>query len=315
MEDLAAILSSGTNIIILHSNADADAVGSGLALALYFDNSTLLAPAGISRVGKKLLKEIPMEVLEDADLDGYDNIVVVDSCTDTMLGIQNFDWSRAIVIDHHSGASGRAFRHSLIDEKTVSTCELAWSLLKSDKIDENIGLALLTGIIGDSGNFHHAKANTLSTTSEVMEASGVDLAKAFSMFHMDDMDEVSQRISRLKGGQRLKYLREDTWLVAMTQVSTFESTVARGLINLGADVSFVASQKKNNYRITARANPKALGAGLHLGNLLRDVGEEIGAESGGHDGAAGLTGMGESEAILNICAEKALAFLVKANSK
>ena len=160
MEDLTAILSSGSNIIILHSNADADAVGSGLALALYFDNSTLLAPSGISRVGKRLLKEIPMEVLEDTNLDDYDNIVVVDSCTDTMLGIQNFDWTRAVVIDHHSGAGGRDFRHSLIDEKSTSTCELVWSLLRSEKIDERIGLALLTGIIGDSGNFHHAKADT-----------------------------------------------------------------------------------------------------------------------------------------------------------
>ncbi len=311
MEDLAAIFSSGTNIIILHSNADADAVGSGLAIALYFDNSKLLAPSGISRVGKRLLREIPMEVLEDANLDDYNNVVVVDSCTDTMLGIRDFDWSRAIVIDHHSGADGRNFRHSLIDEEATSTCELVWSLLKSEKIDEIIGLALLTGIIGDSGNFHHAKADTLSRASEIMEASGVDLERAFSMFHMDDNDDISQRISRLKGGQRLKYLRKDRWLVAMTQVSTFESTVARGLLNLGADVSFVASQNKNNYRITARANPKALGAGLHLGNLLRDVGEEIGADSGGHDGAAGLTGMGESEAILNICGEEALSLLTR----
>ncbi len=315
MEDISRILSSGSNLILVHSNADADAIGSGIAIALSFPDSFLYAPSGVSRVGKKLLKELNMDILNNAELGNYDNIIVVDSHSDAMLQLPGFDWTQALVIDHHPGSENKKFLASLIDEKAVSTCEIVWSLLchlgKNKDIGDDIALALLTGMIGDSGNFHHASPTTLNYAGQVLDASNISMEKAFSMFYMEAGDEVSQRISKLKGGQRLKYLRKGTWVVASSQVSSFESNVARGLINLGADVSFVASQDKMKYRITARANRRALDIGLHLGHMLRDIAEEIGAESGGHDGAAGLTGSGESEAILNICSEKTLAYLVK----
>jgi hypothetical protein len=49
--------------------------------------------------------------------------------------------------------------------------------------------------------------------------------------------------------------------------------------------------------------------GLHLGQLLGGVGEETDSDGGGHGGAAGLVGIGDAEAILNICMQKALEFL------
>ena len=313
-EEIKTMMSEGSNLIMVHSNADADAIGAAIALALYFDNSTIYAPSGISRVGKRLLAQIEIEAVDDAVLDDYTNLIVADCNSDNMLGIPDFNWSKAIVIDHHScDLSNRDFRASLVDDGATSTCELVWKLINTlpEESGERIGLALLTGIIGDSGNFHHAKPATLLATSQIMQASGVELEKAFSIFHIDGHDEISQRTSRLKGGQRMKYARKGGWIVAVTQVSSFEANVARGLLNLGADISFVASQSKENFRITARANPKALATGFHLGNFLRDVAEDMGGDSGGHDGAAGMTGMGESEAVLNICSEKAMSWLAK----
>ncbi len=314
LEDIKTILSQGSNLVLVHSNADADAMGSAIAIALYFKDSTIFAPSGISRVGKRLLAEVQMEAVESADQDDFINLVVMDCNSDNMLGLPNFDWSKAIVMDHHScEMANEKFRASFVDEDATSTCELVWRMMCKlpEGSEERIGLALLTGIIGDSGNFHHAKPSTMLSASEIMRASGLGLDRAFGIFHIDGHDEISQRTSRLKGGQRMRYLRKGGWIVAVTQVSSYEANVARGLLNLGADISFVASQKKENFRITARANPKALATGLHLGHFFRDIVGEMGGDCGGHDGAAGMTGIGESEAILNICSERALSWLAR----
>jgi hypothetical protein len=63
----------------------------------------------------------------------------------------------------------------------------------------------------------------------------------------------------------------------------------------------VGSQRGEEFRISGRANQTLVGAGLHLGNLFSEIGSENGCEGGGHDGAAGLSGMGDVEAFLHIC--------------
>jgi len=48
---------------------------------------------------------------------------------------------------------------------------------------------------------------------------------------------------------------------------------------------------------------------VHLGRLLGDVGAETTNGGGGHPGAAGITGTGDVEAILNMCVENSLRVL------
>ena len=52
-------------------------------------------------------------------------------------------------------------------------------------------------------------------------------------------------------------------------------------------------------------------AGFHAGSLMEEVGKELEGAGGGHDGAAGLSGVGDVEAVLNICLEKAISVLKK----
>lgn len=49
--------------------------------------------------------------------------------------------------------------------------------------------------------------------------------------------------------------------------------------------------------------------GFHLGKLLEDVGVETRNDGGGHGGAAGLVGVGDVEAVLNICMQRTMDFL------
>ena len=94
------------------------------------------------------------------------------------------------------------------------------------------------------------------------------------------------------------------YIVCVSQISTFEASVCSALISLGANVSFVGSQRDDEFRISARTRHDMVELGLHLGNLMAEIGEEIGCKGGGHDGAAGLSGTGDVEAVLNICMER-----------
>ncbi len=108
----------------------------------------------------------------------------------------------------------------------------------------------------------------------------------------------------MKGGQRLRYQSLGNYIVAVSQVSSFESDVSGALLSLGADIAFVGSQREDGFRISARATQTIVKEGLHLGNLMVDVGKENGCNGGGHDGAAGLSGVGDVEAMLNICIKR-----------
>jgi phosphoesterase RecJ-like protein len=118
--------------------------------------------------------------------------------------------------------------------------------------------------------------------------------------------DISERISQLRGAQRLKYWKVGEYIVASSQGSAFEASVCKALISLGADVAFVGSQRGDNFRVSARATQEMVRVGIHLGRLLGGVGSETSNGGGGHPGAAGITGTGDVEAILNISVENAV---------
>ena len=46
--------------------------------------------------------------------------------------------------------------------------------------------------------------------------------------------------------------------------------------------------------------------GIHLGEIMSGIGKETMADGGGHSGAAGLTGIGDTEAMLHICMSRTM---------
>jgi phosphoesterase RecJ-like protein len=163
------------------------------------------------------------------------------------------------------------------------------------------------GILTDTGYFKFAKPGALVAFSELMTLHDVHMDEAMGLIGVDI--DISERISQLKGAQRLKYWKIGDHIVATSQGSAYEASVCKALLNLGADVAFVGSQRGPEFRISARATPNLVRKGLHLGKLLGNVGSETTNGGGGHPGAAGITGVGDVEAILNISAENAMKFL------
>lgn len=297
-------------VIFLHSNADLDSVGSAVAIKLFFGNARLCAPAGISHLGKKLLAGMDIGASDVLDILQEEKAIVVDAHGDSSLGYGGIDWPSAIVIDHHRQTGEGIVGISYLDETATSTCELVWEVMgKPKKLDEKIGMALMAGILADTGHLRRGSHRTLAAASEILQASGLCMDDLVSVFNSADDQDMSRRISRLKGAQRLKHHRIGNWLIAVSEVGAFEGAVCHALLSIGADIAIVGSQRDDGFRLTGRATKSAVKAGIHLGNMMNAISQECMGEGGGHDGAAGLSGTGDVEAMLNICVHNCMGIL------
>ncbi|MBI0583599.1 MAG: DHH family phosphoesterase [Methanomassiliicoccus sp.] len=304
---IAKKLMSGKKVVLLHGNADPDALGSAYALYRSFPDVTVAALGGLDRLAKVMAINLEFEVESTVDLDQYDVVVAVDSSSRDQIGI-DVTGRDVVAIDHHSPCGDWDDEMFYCDEGRRSCAEIIFELLRvaGSPVDRPIGLALAVGMITDSGHFRFANSALLRTFSEVMETSGINMDEAMDLTDLEP--DVSERISQLKGAQRMRFDRLGDHIVAISLGSAHESSVCKSMLGIGADVAFVGSQRDERFRISARARQSTVRKGFHLGKLLDQVGGETSNSGGGHAGAAGLTGVGDVEAVLNMCMARTMDF-------
>ena len=79
------------------------------------------------------------------------------------------------------------------------------------------------------------------------------------------------------------------------------------MIVLGADVAIVGSAKKNGeIRLSTRASNRIVSMGFNLTEILEKICEINQGSSGGHPGAAGYNGKGDSEAMIEIAKQESI---------
>lgn len=301
----------GKTLVLLHGNADPDALASAFAIQRAFPGVAIGVPGGIDRIAKLLAKELGIETAAEVDAMSADRLLILDTSGPEQLDCE-FDLSKAIVVDHHAKNEKWAKAHTYYSDDSKSSCsEIIFDLLKASgrEVQKEVALALMFGVLTDTGYFKFAKPNTLRAFSELMSLYGTQMDEVMGL--VDVEEDISERISQLKGAQRLRYWKVGDYIVAVSQGSAFEASVCKSLLDLGADIAFVGSQRGETFRISARATQAIVRKGLHLGKLLGDVGSETTNGGGGHPGAAGITGTGDVEAILNISVENALQALRK----
>jgi nanoRNase/pAp phosphatase (c-di-AMP/oligoRNAs hydrolase) len=269
-------------------------------------------------MSKALLQALNEEVIEDPgpdDIERFERIFVLDTSTPTQLGALAEHLKGPIIIDHHlrnTSWDGLAEIYYCDDTKT-SCAEIIYQILKASAkpIERVTGIALMAGIITDTGRFKFAKPETFKTFMDIMSESGVQPDEVLQIVETDNNYDRSQRIAHLKAAQRLKYEMIADKIVVTSIVGAFESSACKYLLMLGADIAFVASQKGNELRISAKAKQALVKQGLHLGKFLNEVGLECDCDGGGHPGVGGLNGVGDPEAILKICTEKLRDWLLQ----
>ncbi len=294
-------LKNGKKLVLVHSNADSDAVGSAYALAQTFPNVTIGVHEGVNKSSKKLINKTGAEVVVNPNPDDYEKIFVVDTSTPSLLGNLAKDIRKPIIIiDHHAKTSWENAKLYYHDEKP-SCAEIIYEILKKAnfKMNKNVGMALLSGIITDTGRFRRADVETLKIFTSIMEETKITMDEVLSL--VEEKPDKSEKIALLKAGQRLKYETVNDFVLAYSMIGAFEGSASSALLSLGADVAVVGRQKNSEFVVIAKSKNNVP---VHLGRMMDEIGRETNTGGGGHKGAAGLNGIGDAEAMVNICVQK-----------
>ena len=306
LKEIAAELGSGGGTtVVLHGNADPDAVSSAFAISRAFEGVVIAAPGGLDRASKVLARQLDIDIAIESVPDSR-RILVLDTSGPDQIPVE-LDYSNAIVVDHHAkNSKWDVCRLYYCDDSKASCAEIVYELLKvAGRVpDKDVALALMAGILTDTGHFKFARPDSMITFAELMQLHGTDMDEAMGLVSMET--DPSEKISQLRGAQRLKYWKVGRRIVAISQGSAFEASVCKALVHLGADIAFVGSQRGETFRISSRATSEMVRVGVHLGKLLNGVGSETSNGGGGHPGAAGISGVGDVEAMLNISADNAV---------
>jgi nanoRNase/pAp phosphatase (c-di-AMP/oligoRNAs hydrolase) len=314
LSDIAANLKQGRKLVLVHGNADPDAMGCAYAIYRSFPEVTVATPGGMDRISKLIAEKLSFKIADQVDVGSFDKVVILDTSSPDQLAPISSLPERCIVIDHHARSERWSGHLYYCDDTKRSCAEIVYQMLKLAGVpfERETSLALLAGMLTDSGHFKYASPALMITFAEILQAQAIDIDEVYTF--TDAEPDLSERIAQLKGAQRLRFERIGDYLIVCSYGSAFESSVCKGLIAIGGDVAFVGSQRGEQFRVSARARQEVVRLGLHLGKLLEDVGTETANDGGGHGGAAGLVGIGDVEAILNICMTRTMDFLRKARN-
>jgi bifunctional oligoribonuclease and PAP phosphatase NrnA len=295
-------------LYLCHRNADPDAIGSSFALCRAFGGSIGVVD-DISRTGSSLAETLGACPIINRPLDDFDLVVLVD----TSVGMQVGGRLPACyaLVDHHLDAGLLEEALFYIQKPAKSTAEIVWRILKENgkKADRKAALGLLAGMISDTGRFKRATPEVFAAAAELLAEGGFAYEEAQEALSVPT--SISQRIAVLKAASRAEIVRQGDWLIASSAVNSFEGSAAMSLVDLGADVAFVAGRhgKSERVRISARSSREAARRGLNLAELLGEVGKAFGGDGGGHRSAAALEAHGKPSAILEACRKKAIESL------
>ena len=299
--------------IICHRHADVDAYSAALGLAELLQklngnvSTRIFTPDGLGLLAKKVQAAVFEEVNEEFEPSGESRFYVVDtghaSLLKDALAYLKTSKVEVVFIDHHppSDSTKEIALARIIDETASSTSEIVHMLFKEASVipTPKTSLALLAGILYDSQNLKLAKVRTLESVVELCRF-GANLQEAREMLWMQR--EQSEVIARLKGSQRLKIYRVGEWMLAATKIGSFHASVARALVELGADIAFAIGEHEEETRCCLRATQHFYKkTGLHLGiSIATKVAEANNGAGGGHPTAASLTLSTTQEKLYNM---------------
>ncbi len=296
------------NVLFLgHRNADPDAVSSTFALAEAF-GGTVGVVDHCSRVAAILVEELEIEVVYTPDPTDYDFTVVVDTSTRSQLN--NISLGDYGVIDHHSVSQLLDGASFYLHRNTDSNAEIVVDILRcmNAPIMERTAIALMIGIVTDTGHFRHASPGSFQAIAYLIERSGVSYSEALDML-AGTPQELSMRIAILEAANRAEIRTVGDWVLVASEAESFGAPAAASLTGIGADVSFVGTAQDGIMKVSGRANRDAVRCGVNLGMLLRDIGIERHGSGGGHAGAAGMEVPGDAETVLARCVEESTRIL------
>ncbi len=300
LEKLKKCITESSSIaLISHLNADPDSITSIVSLKALLRTLKKgikvkqVAPEGINEVSSRIISKFKENFETNLEIDKMDMVALVDTSSPILLGELESEFKtyrgRILIVDHHN-PSIHLPKESLkfIDENACSTCEIVLGLYNvlDVKPKRRIARLMLTGIAYDTGHFKIGSKGTFEAVIQLLNL-GADLEESISLLR--SKAERPEKIARLKAASRCRIFESESWIIVISEVSSYQASAARSLVNIGADLAVVYGSSKGVLRINLRATNAFKEACGHLGrDIAAPMGEMLGGAGGGHDAAAGI---------------------------
>ena len=177
---LELVKDAETIAIAGHVNPDGDCIGSTLAMYNYLKHTGKAIDVYLEPIGREF-KELPgSDVIKNkAENKVYDVFFMMDLGDTERIGVASklFETAKnTICIDHHITSKGVADENFILPTLS-STCEVLFEMMDVELITKDVATCLYTGIIHDTGVFHHSctSKRTMEIAGELM-AKGIDFA-------------------------------------------------------------------------------------------------------------------------------------------
>ena len=305
----------GKVTIICHHNADPDAIGSAYALQRLITQldpqsiTEILYPDSASQLSDRIIARLGIEASTHPRIVGADTIVAVD--TGSIGQLENLSHllqgsGARVFIDHHSRDKEieRLASVYLIDEDAMATCEIVYEIWQAMgvKMPTDVAEALLLGIAFDSKHFSIGTSKTFRTVAGLLDL-GATMNGVREL--LSSTMDPSEKLARLKATQRMTIIRVDPWIIATSNLGSFQPSAARGILNLGADVAVIAGNDKEELKASLRSTEEFhQKTGIHLGDdVTKILSDRFRGAGGGHPTAAGINGIGDADDFLSEAAE------------
>jgi phosphoesterase RecJ-like protein len=299
----------GRVIILCHHNADPDALGAAqgvkeLVQAFIDVEPSIVIPDDASVLSRSIAWDLCIDLWETTFQEA-DTYVVVDTGSLNQLGGWESPLKETnagiVFIDHHLPDS-EMFELStlyLVDPEASSASEIVYKLFVYHDVtpSETTSMALLAGIAYDTKHFSMGGPRTFQMISSLLEKVG-DVSRIKDLLTVPY--KKSEKMARLRAGQRAEIEVIGDWVLAFSRLGSYQSSGARALLSLGADVVVVAGEKKGALRASFRSKTQFHRVtGIHLGEMVSEYASRVGGSGSGHPTAAGYNGVGSLEDFMN----------------
>lgn len=276
-------------LLLMHHNADVDALASAWALKNYLSGKntvTIAACESLAKQTKKMLSEIKEEISIDPDCGEYDFVIVVDTSSSEQIKTAK-NVKIDLLVDHHDKGDLKA-ETELIDKNAKATSCIIYRILRKLNHDftETEKKFLIAGIVSDTAHLRFADRNVFKIISELLDS--LSFGEILNLLAVEE--DSSDRIATLKAAKRMEIYKLNDLIVVFSKLGSHEAIAARNLVKLGADIAIVMTKKDNELRISSRGRERILSKGVNLAEIFEKVGEFIEGSGGGHDLAGSANG-------------------------
>ncbi len=288
-------------LIVVHHNADPDAIGSAAALSSFLRrhniSSKIVALDGISSQSKRMIEKFPINVeTEKENVDPNNSVVVIiDTASSAQIPnarflIEDKEKKKIFVLDHHEAGDLKEICFKcLIDSEAKATAVIIKELFDSYNHDlsKEEAVFITLGIIADTGFLRKASNRELLCICQIMGKFSISLQEMFSVLHIEK--DYSEKIAILKGLKRMEVWSDGEIIICISEIGSFEASLANAMIKNGADISIAANVKKDCIRISCRCKER-ISEKVDMLKILKVLEEILKGKSGGHRTAASFNG-------------------------